>query len=168
MTKLLSSSLAALALLLSPGSSNAATFFLASYGHLPAGTPVSETLGPLVQTGQIKVFFRFGDAKLSALDITAAAPGVPVTIFGYDSAPIGFTDASGSFSLSSSIDLPDHDWGRFTIRARNSLYNATATVTGLSVPHVPEPSTWAMLIVGFGLAGSALRLKRNVYRPAHS
>ncbi len=26
---------------------------------------------------------------------------------------------------------------------------------------IPEPATWAMMIIGFGLAGSALRLRRN-------
>lgn len=30
-----------------------------------------------------------------------------------------------------------------------------------SLPGIPEPSTWAMLIMGFGLAGSALRRRRT-------
>lgn len=34
-------------------------------------------------------------------------------------------------------------------------------VDGLPFPHVPEPSTWAMMIIGFGGAGVALRRARK-------
>jgi PEP-CTERM motif-containing protein len=43
----------------------------------------------------------------------------------------------------------------------------TGVVTQLDVsapPAIPEPSTWAMMIGGFGLAGMALRLRRRRYR----
>ena len=41
---------------------------------------------------------------------------------------------------------------------------ATLTVTNLGGggPAVPEPSTWALMIGGFGLAGAALRRRRTV------
>jgi hypothetical protein len=38
--------------------------------------------------------------------------------------------------------------------------------SGDSPPGVPEPSTWAMLLVGFGLAGGALR--RRLATPSPS
>jgi PEP-CTERM motif len=39
--------------------------------------------------------------------------------------------------------------------------SGTLTVTDLSTGAVPEPSTWAMFISGFGLAGFALRTTRQ-------
>ncbi len=41
------------------------------------------------------------------------------------------------------------------------LYNPRLQSQVYMAP-VPEPSTWAMLIVGFGLAGAALRMRRRV------
>lgn len=38
--------------------------------------------------------------------------------------------------------------------------NAVLTAEALSVSGVPEPSVWALMITGFGLAGSALRRRR--------
>jgi len=40
-------------------------------------------------------------------------------------------------------------------------YYKTITGTG-----VPEPATWAMMIMGFGLAGSAIRSRRRITGPA--
>lgn len=37
------------------------------------------------------------------------------------------------------------------------LSNARLYSTGVFMPGVPEPATWAMLIAGFGVAGAALR-----------
>lgn len=39
--------------------------------------------------------------------------------------------------------------------------NYTFRITQLGVAAIPEPATWAMLIVGFGLSGSALRQTRG-------
>ena len=38
----------------------------------------------------------------------------------------------------------------------------TAFIDNISVPAVPEPSTWAMLVLGFGLIGFALRRSQAV------
>lgn len=38
----------------------------------------------------------------------------------------------------------------------------TATVTGNAFNPVPEPSAWALMIVGFGAVGGALRSRRKV------
>jgi hypothetical protein len=59
--------------------------------------------------------------------------------------------------------------GEFTIRQYdpvNSRFTRSAfgqfTVATLSIQGVPEPQTWAMMIMGFSLAGSALRSRRRV------
>lgn len=38
---------------------------------------------------------------------------------------------------------------------------STVTVKGFSVQPVPEPNTWALMILGFGLAGAALRRRQT-------
>lgn len=38
--------------------------------------------------------------------------------------------------------------------------NAGLLIDAVSISAVPEPSTWAMLIIGFGVAGAALRRRR--------
>ncbi|MBP6878970.1 MAG: PEP-CTERM sorting domain-containing protein [Phenylobacterium sp.] len=60
----------------------------------------------------------------------------------------GFTDAQGFSSIT--ISRPGVDaWG---------IDNVTYGVGSA----VPEPATWAMMITGFGLAGSALRRRRSL------
>jgi PEP-CTERM motif-containing protein len=71
--------------------------------------------------------------------------GVPVSIAG------AFTSTAG---------------GHFDIRALNGLDAASGNdfaIDSLSVTGVPEPTTWALMLLGFGMAGAALR-KGRVYR----
>lgn len=42
---------------------------------------------------------------------------------------------------------------------------ATMTVDYLAVPAVPEPGTWALMILGFGATGQALRVRRRHAAP---
>ncbi|MEO5938909.1 MAG: PEPxxWA-CTERM sorting domain-containing protein [Sphingomonas sp.] len=41
------------------------------------------------------------------------------------------------------------------------LYSATQQSQVFAVPSVPEPATWGMLLLGFGLVGGALRHRRS-------
>jgi hypothetical protein len=40
-------------------------------------------------------------------------------------------------------------------------YGGNATFTPTATPGVPEPSTWAMMLIGFGAVGFAMRRRRN-------
>ena len=71
------------------------------------------------------------------------------------------TDSSFSFTgFEYSIELagsPNNNQGRFNAAgagARRGSYTIPAT------PAVPEPATWAMMILGFGVAGAVLRRRR--------
>ena len=45
---------------------------------------------------------------------------------------------------------------------RGAAYdNVRVTATSLAVSAVPEPATWAMMLFGFGAAGTALRRQRK-------
>lgn len=55
--------------------------------------------------------------------------------------------------------------GSFSITEVGSNAAVNVTITDLStpvVPAVPEPATWALMIVGFGAVGGALRRARKV------
>ena len=66
-----------------------------------------------------------------------------------------------------------NEWNLFSDNAsRYQLYSATASgysahsVGSLTASAVPEPRAWALLIVGFGLAGAGLRNRRREQLPA--
>lgn len=79
--------------------------------------------------------------------------------------PIGkwdFTPGTGWSSDAQNIQLTDSD-GTFSdfIGIANDGPNGTATVTFQSGGAVPEPVTWAMMIVGFGAIGWQLRRRSS-------
>lgn len=86
-----------------------------------------------VSLGFTSLALSGADSSMHTLSLTAA--GISYAIFGGRSPSL---NGSSLFADNVSFDL-----GR---------------VNGA----VPEPSTWAMLLVGFGLVGSALRRRRNV------
>ena len=52
---------------------------------------------------------------------------------------------------------------RFTSDPSESAYGAVIDM--VTVAAVPEPTTWAMMLVGFGVVGASMR-RRSAYRPA--
>lgn len=72
---------------------------------------------------------------------------------------LGTTDEDGFFSISAPWVMTDR-YGFLTVG--NKPFDMTKiTAFGLAlVSNVPEPSTWAMMIVGFGFAGAGLRRRR--------
>lgn len=89
----------------------------------------------------------------------------------------GVADASHDMSLYSpfvsSFDEPDGH-ARMSMwiatnqpwpQALSSVPPVTAPVYGYFAAGVPEPATWAMMIMGFGMAGGAIRTRRRSYAP---
>ena len=73
------------------------------------------------------------------------------------------------------IPSPPDNWGRvsYDMQAGPSIVKAAFTSAGNSTWYIdsiafaaPEPATWAMLIMGFGLAGWQLRIRRRKAQPA--
>ncbi|KRB40187.1 hypothetical protein ASE02_10455 [Phenylobacterium sp. Root700] len=88
---------------------------------------------------------------------------VPKTLYSFFDSDIGYYDA---YSIpvgtplyletkfeNAYLDLEGEDFSGGT-------FNYSLTVTQLSA--VPEPATWAMMIAGFGMAGTALRTRRRL------
>lgn len=60
---------------------------------------------------------------------------------------VGFDPTPGSFF--------------FTAQGNNITSFSSALVADPVTPSVPEPATWAMMIVGFGLVGGAMRRRKT-------
>ena len=41
-------------------------------------------------------------------------------------------------------------------------------IFGIAIQSVPEPATWAMMILGFGLVGGAMRRRASISRAART
>ncbi|MEO5493399.1 MAG: NF038122 family metalloprotease [Sphingomonas sp.] len=62
------------------------------------------------------------------------------------------------------LDLAAYDamgWN-LSVNALNYATKSTASIFATTPNQVPEPATWAMMIVGFGLMGGAMRRNRKV------
>jgi hypothetical protein len=123
-----------------------------------------------------------GTNALSALTVTLlgspdpAAPATgwaPDTVLGYNNSSTGFTVKDGqvifahglyTVAVAGGTDYlffgsnPGHTY-------RPQLVTQSINETDTSVPEhfaaIPEPSSWALLMAGFGVAGASLRLTRR-------
>lgn len=87
-----------------------------------------------------------------------ATPGISDLLWTYTilSGTGRFLDASGTFTGMGTSDA----------RTRPSL--ASLTFDGsINAPAVPEPATWALMLLGFGAMGLSLRRGRNSLQPLH-
>lgn len=71
--------------------------------------------------------------------------------------------AGNYFSLYKIADLSSGSWSTANIPYRNNPKNLSHIVFfgSAAVAGVPEPATWGMMIAGVGMAGGALRRRRN-------
>jgi hypothetical protein len=100
--------------------------------------------------------FEAGNVTLRATD---AGGSVMQTIVGANPTSfLGFVSDGLLTSLSISADQPAAGFLWPTV---DNLTLARAAVMG---PGVPEPATWAMMLAGFGLAGSAVRRRQRAAR----
>jgi len=114
----------------------------------------------------------------SALDGLTLAPDTELTRFSYQSFFIGlasnpaafgvapFTETGNCIGKRPVTNLGTDCTGYFsfdgihpTAQVQGALYRSVLGQLGLAA--VPEPSTWALLIGGFGLVGTAQRLRRR-------
>ncbi|HEY1124989.1 MAG TPA: PEPxxWA-CTERM sorting domain-containing protein [Sphingobium sp.] len=79
----------------------------------------------------------------------------------------------GPFSFAPSVSQGDTANGRFHIlQGYSNNYTADYEAHGyfdvsrITITSIPEPASWAMMMVGFGLAGLALRRRQLVAGPA--
>jgi hypothetical protein len=115
----------------------------------------------LMAYSQMGFFFNyapgFGDAPtIAALD---AMGGVLET---YDLSVDAPISTPGGFNAFQFRGISRASADIYGFRFGGSYLLATGTATGVVTGGVPEPATWAMMILGFGAAGSMIRRRRTV------
>lgn len=140
--------------------------------HYSAGS-MSQTFADSVAANtkyslSVDVGRRF-DVPLAPFLVEILAGDDVVASGGFSEADIdagGFRNLSLSYESTSALSGPLRF--RFRVTDETSVYtqvnfdNVALDVTQISSA-VPEPATWAMMIVGFGLAGGALRNRRRPF-----
>jgi hypothetical protein len=155
-------------------------------GGAAEGAPLSYTSPALAGIDELTVNFRLDDIVLTALSITDAAPGAFVSLrttpgFTYEGSStswyeqliLGQIGGDGSFSISEPIEFgPSTQWGyAFALLRVGDMHGpggverdpftlSAFAFEGYAAAPIPEPGTWALMIVGLGLMGSGLRRKR--------
>lgn len=106
---------------------------------------VMGTFGGTPQTASIS----FGTFLISALDISGTS--------------LGFTQYAGPALFSLVDGSPVFNTGTFDLSSITSG-PATITISEAASGAVPEPATWAMMLIGFGAVGAAARYRRRKVR----
>ncbi|MFL6760110.1 PEPxxWA-CTERM sorting domain-containing protein [Sphingomonas sp.] len=114
-------------------------------------------------------FFDFLEsyASLGVFSVTTATnPASTVTLFNVLTgqpvyATTVATQTGSSYSLNLSTNLAANTWYRFTYTANMATAGDLAGTANFYVATVPEPATWALMLLGFGGMGFALRRRRR-------
>ena len=133
----------------------------------------------VVATDQLVGGF-FNDSATFTLGAAGNFDSQLATILLGNTANINFTqvyldvlDAAHTFAISIQADGTDKavlsnplfvNAGAHTIFVRGTLAGDIGSYGGtlnVAVPGVPEPATWAMMILGFGMVGAGMRLART-------
>lgn len=100
-------------------------------------------------------FDGIGLDEVSDIQLGAAAGGVPFSL----EAPYDFTNPGGVLTPSFGIGVYDNDAG-VDLFYSEGFFTVSRAYTVQSTGAVPEPATWALMILGFGSAGAVLRRRR--------
>ena len=111
----------------------------------------SKPFGPSYPAVDISSFVRPG---VNALDLELIN-GPSGYTYGYEFQIDGQTYASGQCGFFNTFGCDNDKYGK------GLVWSANIKFPGLATSAVPEPATWAMLLVGFGLLGGAIRLSRR-------
>lgn len=141
-----------------PGNGTAGTAFTPV-----GGSDVTTGLGaPVVVTdGSLFLNLVFGDFNVGEtfswlIDIDPSNPNASPTVFGNNLIGANvYADFSNGLRGSGQLVAVDGnpDAAQFVIR------------TFTPIPAVPEPTTWAMMLLGFGAVGTAIRRRRRSAQP---
>ena len=108
-------------------------------------------VGPDVEDTTVEVS-EDGVTWFSVGSVFGSTRGVDIDAFGFDS--------TSAFAFVRLIDVAN-EGGTSGGTVGADIDAVGAISTRPNVPGIPEPATWAMMIAGFGMAGSVLRRRRE-------
>lgn len=118
--------------------------------------PFADVGAPNVIFNQVIAIFKNGTGVVSGNPLTAAIDGDTFRVV----VPLAFLPSTGFAPADYQFNL----WPRIALGQNNQISDFAPGNATISAA-VPEPSTWALLLAGFGL-GSALLRRRNHLRAA--
>ncbi|KPF65485.1 hypothetical protein IP88_13450 [alpha proteobacterium AAP81b] len=113
-------------------------------------------IAPVGSFYRLDATFSIQDIHPTGIDVFLSATGIAGS-FGVASLGAG----NPSYSYSGTIYLAQ-GWSVAAVVNRAGNYGSDSTGLNLTLTAVPEPTSWAMLIAGFGLTGAALRRRRGL------
>lgn len=140
-----------------------------AYNEAIYGTPdnpLTWDAGPIFNVSEINYRSRLDNARIVAFEIANATPGGIVSWYG---TWLGVVADDGTFATTDPIipltDGYDRQFaGRIRVKVPYNAYNefdlVRFEVSGFQASVTPEPSIWAMMILGFGAVGSTVRRRR--------
>src|SRR3954451_14502181 len=175
MRKLLLGAVGAAALALSPTAANAAVSIVGgSVVNLSVPTPTVSPNGLTINFGQGPIgatqggsfqFLTDTSAYLSNIQVGTSTSGETITGASLTGAGLGavvftfFHNGNNNGMTASDIFL--NAGTTYTFSFTGSGNNAAAVTGNISLTPVPEPATWAMMLVGFAGIGMAVRRRRQ-------
>jgi hypothetical protein len=117
-----------------------------SYLFRPAGYPNCSGATTCVGLGTTSGAGRFGGSSNLSFDVGSFASGAPTSLF---DVPTGGNLCARAARCEGSLQFDESGEGLYGRLRLSSLTFSTASV--------PEPSTWMTMVLGFGVAGAAMR-----------
>lgn len=146
---------AALASVMTANCANAATLLVSLTRPDGNGTFIIDS-NPVLLSSSAESFIttiRDGTGRFYSTPLDSA----PLIAFFTEAAGGGFSEFVGPQVFSGPTAMPTILTGTFVSRSNNAI---RATITDVAAA-IPEPATWTMLLVGFGLIGAATRYRRK-------
>ncbi len=155
------------------GGRNAFAATWTDVGYFNAKADKTNTFQILLQdrsdtgAGNYDLFLNYGKIQWETGDVSGGANG-----FGGVSAAVGYNAGTGN-APGTYYEFPgSRTPGSFLDTGTSPLIYANTTFQGRSgaapVAAVPEPASWAMLLLGFGMMGAALRYRRRTTTVAYA
>ena len=123
------------------------------------------TNAPFALIGQPNVIFNQAIQVQKAGTATVGATALATTISGNSFTvlvPLAALTPSSFDPLTWGFNL----WPRIGVGGGNAQISDFAPNNALLAASAPEPAAWAMIMLGFGLVGGAMRMRRGVARSA--
>jgi len=128
-----------------------------------------------ISTGDVDVLITFNLAVATAVNassFTSSPPPVDFASAGifagtFTARPTGTAIASSTNQMSIngsnfiSIAPTILSAGNYTIAVRGTATGATSVGSSVSFTAVPEPATWGVMLLGFGMIGAGVRMRRR-------